>query len=82
MNDPKRTDTPEHHPDSVRTLIMVGSCPICGQPLKGKQTVCSPKCRIERSRRRREGKRQNDLAKVRLLLKEALNMLAEEAEER
>jgi predicted nucleic acid-binding Zn ribbon protein len=62
---------------SVRTPSMVGSCPICGQPLKGKQTVCSPKCRIERSRRRREAERQNELAKVRLLLRDALRLLEE-----
>ena len=55
----------------------VRSCPICGQPLTGKQTVCSARCRIERSRRRREAERQHELAKVRLLLRQALHLLEE-----
>lgn len=46
--------TPDRSPGSIRTPSMVASCPICGVPLQGKQTVCSGKCRIARSRQRRE----------------------------
>jgi predicted nucleic acid-binding Zn ribbon protein len=56
---------------------MVASCPICGGPLTGKQTVCSGKCRIERSRRRREAKQTERDAKLRVLLREALELLVE-----
>ena len=74
MDDP----IPGLPPESVRTPPVVSSCPVCGRPLTGKQTVCSPKCRIERSRRRRQAKQQARTAQVRLLLKEALRVLAEE----
>ena len=62
--------TPDHCPGPV-----VLSCPICGVPLQGRQTVCSPKCRIAKSRKRREGELQERDAKVRLLLMEALQLL-------
>lgn len=68
---------PDHSPGSVATPPVVSSCPICQGPLTGKQTVCSPKCRSQRSMRRREAKRQDGLAKVRLLLAEALGLLKE-----
>ena len=77
MNGTEPTTTPHHSPGSVRTPIMVASCPICGAPLTGRQTVCSAKCRIARSRRRREAKQQERDAKVRLLLTEALELLSE-----
>lgn len=67
--------SPERSPSSVRTPTMVPSCPICGEPLQGRQTVCSAKCRITRSRQRREAKRDDRDAKVRLLLREALGLL-------
>ena len=63
---------PEVSLASVRTPSVIASCPICGVPLTGRQTVCSPKCRIARSRQRREATRQERDAKVRLLLSEAL----------
>ena len=71
---------PDLSPRSVRTLPVVPSCPICGGPLTGKQTVCSGRCRIERSRRRREEAMTERDAKVRLLLREALDLLAEESQ--
>jgi predicted nucleic acid-binding Zn ribbon protein len=67
--------TPEHSPSSVRTLSIVVSCPICGRPLQGRQTVCSAKCRIARSRQKHDAKRRDTDAKVRLLLTEALGLL-------
>jgi predicted nucleic acid-binding Zn ribbon protein len=71
------TPTPEPDPGSVRTPIMVASCPICGQPLRGRQTVCSGGCRIERSRQRRENKLQDRDAKVRLLLRTVIETAQE-----
>jgi predicted nucleic acid-binding Zn ribbon protein len=51
-------------------------CPICQTvPLQGKQTVCSPRCRIQRSMERRAAKQAERDAKVRLLLTEALGLL-------
>ena len=75
MTDGKPTPTPDDRSGSVRTPIMVASCPICGAPLTGRQTVCSAKCRIARSRQRRERD-----TKVRLLLTEALGLLSEAKE--
>ncbi len=77
MNDLRPIPTPDHQPDRVRTLSMVPSCPICGQPLRGRQTVCSGRCRIDRSRRRRSQKKNDQDAKIRLLLHEALHLLSE-----
>src|SRR5215510_6622179 len=75
MSKPQGPKAPDLCSPGVATLAMVSSCPICGRPQTGKQTVCSPKCRIQRSMRRREVKRQQDLAKLRLLLQEALQLL-------
>jgi predicted nucleic acid-binding Zn ribbon protein len=69
--------TPELTPSSVRTLPVVRSCPMCPTPLQGRQTVCSAKCRIARSRQRREAKRADRDAKVRLLLTTALEAVQE-----
>jgi predicted nucleic acid-binding Zn ribbon protein len=68
---------PELRPGSVRTLLVVRSCPMCGVPLSGRQTVCSAKCRIARSRQKHEKARANWDAKVRLHLKEALELLGQ-----
>lgn len=54
--------TPPDPPSSVRTPVMV-PCPICGTPLTGNQTVCSGRCRIERSRRKREGSDGSEIPK-------------------
>ena len=82
MNDPNSPNAPDHHPGSVATPTMVPSCPICGQALKGKQTVCSGKCRIAKWRQGEEAKRQERHAKVRLLLMEALGLLDKQGDDR
>jgi predicted nucleic acid-binding Zn ribbon protein len=69
--------SPEHLPQSVRTPPVIPSCPICGEPLQGRQTVCSPKCRTERSRRKGEAKRRERDAQVRLLLTTAIEAATE-----
>jgi len=69
--------TPNVSPGSVRTPLVILSCPMCGQPLQGKQTVCSAKCRIKRSRQRRGQALAERDSKVRLLLKDALQLLEE-----
>ena len=69
--------TPEQRPQSVATRPVIPSCPICGTPLHGKQTVCSPRCRIQRSMRRRVAQQTERDTKVRLLLGEALDLLNE-----
>ncbi len=69
--------SPEQRPTSVATLPVIASCPICGAPLQGKQTVCSSRCRIQRSMVRRAAKQTERDAKVRLLLGEALGLLKE-----
>jgi predicted nucleic acid-binding Zn ribbon protein len=60
---------------SVRTPSVIPSCPICGQPLRGRQTVCSSKCRIARSRQRHERAQVELDARVRLLLTEVLALM-------
>jgi predicted nucleic acid-binding Zn ribbon protein len=80
--------TPDHCSSSVATPLVVPSCPVCGRRLTGKQTVCSPKCRIKRSMQRREANRQQVIlerdAKIRLLLNtmvetgEAIKVLLQE----
>ena len=75
MNDAIPTSIDNDCPESVRTLHGRCSCPVCGSPLKDNQTVCSGRCRIERSRRRREKATIERDAKVRMLLDEALRLL-------
>ena len=75
MSSPDHPPTPEHRSERVATPSMILSCPICGTPLQGKRTVCSPRCRIQRSMRRRAAMQQERDAKVRLLLREALSLL-------
>lgn len=51
-------------------------CPVCHTvPLTGKQTVCSAKCRIQKSMKTRAAKRTDRDAKVRIKLREALDLL-------
>ena len=73
---------PQSSPDltagSVRTPSVLPSCPMCGTPLTGRQTVCSAPCRMARSRQRREQVQAERDAKVRLLLTEALGLLEPE----
>ncbi len=58
------TSNAQVQPTGVRTPLRGDSegaslCPVCGQrPLRGAQTVCSPRCRVSRSRQRREQARQ------------------------
>lgn len=65
----------EQCPQSVATLPASQSCPICGAVLRGKQTVCSARCRIQRSMRGRAAKQTERDAAVRLKLREALALL-------
>lgn len=79
------TPPPDLTPSSVATPLsgLPVYCPICAKvPLAGKQTVCSPKCRIQRSMRRRMARQAERDAKVRLLLGEALTLLEPEQESR
>lgn len=84
MNTPKATPQPDHSPSSVRTLSSdtLVVCPICGVALTGRQTVCSPRCRITRSRQRRTQTQAERDAKVRFLLNEALGLLDEQGDDR
>jgi hypothetical protein len=57
-------------------------CPVCRErPLRGAQTVCSPKCRAARHRQRRDAARQQRDAEVRALLEAALQLLATTTEQ-
>jgi predicted nucleic acid-binding Zn ribbon protein len=56
---------------------MILSCPICGKPLQGRQTVCSAKCRVARSRQRREARQHERDSQVRLLLTTAIEAATE-----
>ena len=50
-----------------------GLCPVCLiVPLHGKQAVCSPRCRIQKSMERRAAKQAGRDATIRLLLTTAL----------
>lgn len=75
------TPPPDLTPASVATPVGGAPvvCPVCEQvPLHGRQTVCSPRCRIQRSMDRRAAKRRDMDANVRRLLKEALALLEPE----
>ena len=77
------TPPPDLSPGSVATPPsgVPVYCPICAKvPLTGKQMVCSPKCRIQRSMDRRAATRRHRDAHVRRLLKEALALLEPEQE--
>ena len=65
------TSPPDLTPPSVATPSsgLPVYCPICQTVLlTGKQTVCSPRCRIQRSMARRAATQAERDAKVRLLL--------------
>ena len=73
------SQTPHHvaqeRSGSVRTLEPL-SCPVCRVvPLRGRQTVCSPRCRAKRHRQRREDGRQAQIRDVKSLLQAALTKL-------
>ena len=69
---------PEVPPESVRTPV-VGSprrCPVCqAVDLTGRQTLCSARCRRERSRRREQAAREARDREIRALLETALKRL-------
>ena len=72
MNETSPTPTPDHSPKSVATppARVPVYCPVCNKvPLHGKQTLCSPRCRIQRSMARRADTQRERDAKVRLLLR-------------
>jgi len=71
--------TPDRSPQSVRTLSSgtLVPCPVCGRPLQGRQTVCSGKCRIARSRQRQKEQLHVRDAQIRLLLRTARESLDE-----
>ncbi len=70
---PEDTSLPHDSPPSVRTLPSgnLVSCPVCGKALTGRKTVCSPRCRIRRSRQVKAQRQANKDSAVRLHLKQA-----------
>ncbi len=70
---PEDTSPPHDSPPSVRTLSggNLVSCPVCGAALKGRQTVCSPRCRIRRSRQVKAQRQATQDSAVRLHLRQA-----------
>ena len=50
-------------------------CPVCGEPLRPRQRVCSGRCRAELSRRRQAQARHARAEQVRALLLAALALL-------
>jgi predicted nucleic acid-binding Zn ribbon protein len=72
--------TPEHCPGSVATppVSIPVYCPVCEKvPLHGKQTVCSSRCRIQKSMARRAAVQTERDATVRLKLREAQHAVVE-----
>lgn len=52
------------------------SCPVCRRkPFRGRQRVCSARCRAKRHRQVREAERQVQVCEVRALLQAALTKL-------
>ena len=69
--------TPENRAQSVATPL----CPVCHTvPLTGKQTVCSAKCRIQKSMKTRAAKQSERDTKIRLLLRTASETITEAKE--
>ncbi|GEM_PF-735477 len=54
-----------------------GKCPICGKTLKGRQRVCSGKCRATMSRRRRIPVKAEDLRDLRALVTSTMERVTE-----
>jgi len=50
-------------------------CPVCGEPLRPRQRVCSGRCRAELSRRRQAQLRQARDQQIRELLVAALDLM-------
>ncbi len=68
---------PELAPEGVRTLLVDSQrCPVCRRvALRGRQTVCSARCRRERSRRREAEALRARAQEIRSLLERALIVL-------
>jgi predicted nucleic acid-binding Zn ribbon protein len=70
-------------PGSARALVGgvpanargLSRCPVCGEPLRSRQRVCSGRCRAELSRRRYAEARQARDEQVRALLLAALALM-------
>lgn len=77
MDDTYLPHSPDRPAASVRTPLARLSCPVCGIPLTGKQSVCSPKCRAARSRERRAADGRERDALIRIKLGEILELLEE-----
>ena len=72
--------TPEERSPTVATPTsgVPGCCPVCKKVLlTGKKTVCSPKCRIQRSMAKRAAKRADWNATARLHLRAAQQAVAD-----
>lgn len=68
-------------PDLCTEGVATPLCPICHTvPLTGKQTVCSAKCRIQKSMKTRAAKQSDRDAKIRLLLRTASETIQEAKE--
>ena len=77
---------PDPLPESERAavaLVVVGSgdairpCPVCGTPLRGRQTsACSDRCRAAKSRRQRSDAQKHRDRRLRELLEAAVRILA------
>jgi hypothetical protein len=81
---PEARRTPGSRLGSVRTETpapLVGSrCPVCRERwLRGRQTVCSAKCRAKRWRQAKHQIRRTRDAEIRVLLATALKKLEEGA---
>jgi hypothetical protein len=67
---------PDISQESVCTLLVGSRCPVCGRvELRGRQTVCSARCRRARSRQRQDEARRARNAEIRELLEAALKKL-------
>ena len=63
---------------SVRTREELSSCPVCHVvPLRGRQTVCSPRCRVKRWRERQQLAQTAKEREIRELLAQVLRRLEE-----
>ena len=71
---------PDRSPESVATHPsgVPVYCPVCEKvPLHGKQTVCSPRCRIQKSMARRAATRADRDARARILLRTVIETAQE-----
>jgi predicted nucleic acid-binding Zn ribbon protein len=79
-------EPPQVPPGSARALVGgvpanardLSRCPICGEPLRPRQRVCSGRCRAELSRRRQAQARQARDEQVRALLLAALALMGKD----